>query len=130
MPDFPKFIEPKMPEPEKGITAMEVMSSWPLLLEAAPDKLLDIRFTVDGEQIEQITCTRLAVVSVQHDQQEMFVREPWQDRKVLGAKEMKAKALSILDEALQGDCVPGWDGQGYESLVKALRDRLDKLSVE
>lgn len=106
---------------EVPTTAMEALSPWPLLLEAAPDKLLDIRFTVDGEQIEQITCARLAVVSVQHDQEEMFLRDPWVDRKILGAKEERARIIAALRTL---EVIPGWDGT-FSGLLPAVADLLE-----
>jgi len=103
-------------------TALEALSSWPLLLEAAPDKLLDIRFTVDGEVIEQITCARLAVVSVQHDQGEMFMRDPWKDRLDLGIQQERARIIEVL-RTLQ--VIPGWDGT-FSGLLPAVADLLQQ----
>lgn len=105
--------------------ALDVLSQWPLLLEAAPGKLLDIRFTTDGDLIEQITCARLAVVCVDHDQEEMFLRDPWVDRKILGAKDERAKIVDLLRNV---DNVPGWDGT-FSDLPKALAKMIESLPL-
>lgn len=92
-----------------------VVSQWPLLLEAMPGQLLDIQFTTDGELICSITAARLAVVLVRQDQEDLFAQTPWRDR----AEVMRDAVL---------DLVRTWDPEGLDARDR-LRAAIEALSL-
>lgn len=115
-----------MPTEPHGVVFQDVVSNWPLLVEAAPGHHLEISFTVDGETILHKTCTRMAVLSCTHEEQEVFGTAPWVDRKQQGVDEERARITELLRTL---DYIPGWDGT-FDDLPRALAELVSQRPPE